>query len=165
MTATDLEVAGLIVLRHFYTGTAWAETRKRILERADHYCEQCGCPRNVPILRRKWKERSLEHPRGIPRMAWRRIDMIIPRWWDEHGELVLPRNVPPRLRGFEKSITDPLTIAHLNHVAGDDRDENLRCLCTWCHLHHDQEHHKETRCARKDPAGPMLEVNNAGSES
>jgi hypothetical protein len=35
------------------------------------------------------------------------------------------------------------------HPANLD-DLNLRSWCTWCHLHHDQPHHKETRCHRKE---------------
>ncbi len=53
-----------------------------------------------------------------------------------------------------------LTVAHLNHVAGDDRDENLLALCQWCHLNYDKLHHKETRSARKDAARPLLDVAN-----
>lgn len=48
------------------------------------------------------------------------------------------------------------TVAHLNHVAGDDREENLAFLCQWCHLHYDAAHHHETRGARKDAARPLL---------
>jgi len=48
-----------------------------------------------------------------------------------------------------------LTIAHLNHKAGDDRDENLKALCQWCHLNFDAPHHKWTRSIRKDKARPM----------
>ncbi|MES2135770.1 MAG: hypothetical protein V4502_01750 [Pseudomonadota bacterium] len=47
-------------------------------------------------------------------------------------------------------------VAHLNHIAGDDRDENLKALCQWCHLNHDKLHHHETRAARKDAARPLL---------
>ena len=42
-----------------------------------------------------------------------------------------------------------LTVAHLNHVAGDDRPENLAALCNCCHLRYDREQHaisaRETR--------------------
>jgi hypothetical protein len=51
-----------------------------------------------------------------------------------------------------------LTVAHLNHVAGDDRDENLKALCQWCHLNYDRQHHAETRSIRKDAARPLLAV-------
>ena len=49
-----------------------------------------------------------------------------------------------------------LTIAHLNHISGDDRDENLKALCQWCHLNYDKAHHAETRAIRKDAARPIL---------
>jgi hypothetical protein len=144
-------------LRHFYYGPAWKATRARMLERAGDCCENCGCPRNVSIMRRKWKDYSWEHPKGLPRMAWRRLDSVLAPWWDENGERIglLPPHA--RKRAFEKTIRDPLAIAHLNHTAGDDRDENLRALCGWCHLHHDQEHHQETREVRKDSGRPIVQ--------
>lgn len=49
-----------------------------------------------------------------------------------------------------------LTIAHLNHTAGDDRDDNLKALCQWCHLNLDVEHHRESRAIRKDLGRPIL---------
>lgn len=49
-----------------------------------------------------------------------------------------------------------LGVAHLNHTPGDDRDENLKALCQWCHLNYDKIHHRETRAARKDKARPLL---------
>jgi len=33
-----------------------------------------------------------------------------------------------------------LTTAHLNHLVIDNRWENLKSLCQWCHLHHDKAH-------------------------
>jgi hypothetical protein len=49
-----------------------------------------------------------------------------------------------------------LTVAHLNHTPGDDRDENLQALCQWCHLTHDLQDHHETRAARKDASRPLI---------
>lgn len=46
--------------------------------------------------------------------------------------------------------------AHLNHVPGDDRPENLAWLCRACHLRYDAGKHKESRSARKDRARPLL---------
>lgn len=40
-----------------------------------------------------------------------------------------------------------LTVAHLNHVPEDCRDENLRAMCQGCHLHYDRDHHAQTRAA------------------
>lgn len=57
-----------------------------------------------------------------------------------------------------RSIRVVLTVAHLNHVAGDDRDENLKALCQWCHLVYDLEHHHATRAARKDAGRQLLQL-------
>jgi hypothetical protein len=46
--------------------------------------------------------------------------------------------------------------SHVNNVAGDDRPENLRCLCRGCHLAADKLFHKRTRQVRKDAARPLL---------
>ena len=59
-----------------------------------------------------------------------------------------------RRRGRE--ITIVLTVAHLNHVPGDDGDDNLRAWCQRCHLLYDREHHHQTRALRKDEARPLL---------
>lgn len=42
-----------------------------------------------------------------------------------------------------------LTVAHLNHIESDCRDENLKAMCQRCHLRYDSKHHqrnaRETR--------------------
>ena len=38
-----------------------------------------------------------------------------------------------------------LTVAHLNHIPMDCRDENLKAMCAVCHLKYDAKHHAETR--------------------
>lgn len=46
-----------------------------------------------------------------------------------------------------------LTVAHLNHVPEDCRDENLLAMCQACHLRYDADEHaanaKRTRLARE----------------
>lgn len=37
-----------------------------------------------------------------------------------------------------------LTVAHLNHIPEDSRDDNLRAMCQGCHLHYDRDHHAQT---------------------
>jgi hypothetical protein len=61
-------------------------------------------------------------------------------------------------KGPRRTIRCVLTVAHLNHTSGDDRDENLKALCQWCHLHYDLQHHHETRAARKDAARPLIAI-------
>lgn len=36
-----------------------------------------------------------------------------------------------------------LTVAHFNHITGDDREENLVVLCQRCHLSLDRQQHVE----------------------
>ncbi|MBQ1122610.1 hypothetical protein [Streptomyces sp. B15] len=45
-----------------------------------------------------------------------------------------------------------LTVAHLNHMPEDCRDENLRAMCQGCHLHYDRDHHRETAAATRRAA-------------
>jgi len=140
-------------LRKFY-GKTWREViRPRILSRAGNKCEQCGKP-NGRIVKTSTTMALFGYM-----MFW-----AIPRpnashelWNDNRG-----RHCEP----FGKCITPAheirvvLTVAHLNHTPGDDRDENLRALCQWCHLHHDLtvhvRHAAATRATRKDAARPLL---------
>jgi hypothetical protein len=133
-------------LRHLYSGTGWFTTRKRILARAKNSCEACGKPNGIYA---SWFSRSIA---GRPAMWWTLIGLD--DWRNNRGELEKPLN-PPR---FPKTARVILTIAHLNHVPGDDRDENLMALCQWCHLNYDRLHHRETRLARKDAARPIFEA-------
>ena len=41
-----------------------------------------------------------------------------------------------------------LTVAHLNHDTGDNRDENLRAWCQQCHNRHDAKMRAERRRAK-----------------
>lgn len=43
-----------------------------------------------------------------------------------------------------------LTVAHLNHIPEDVREENLMAMCAPCHLRYDAKHHAETRRKRKN---------------
>lgn len=128
-------------LRHHYSGRAWRETRTRILKRAQGCCEQCG----VPQIAYLWFDRRYD---GKGRAWWG----FAGDWYDHNGNLTA--EPPSNMR--ERSVRIILTIAHLNHVAGDDRGENLKALCQWCHLNYDKLHHAETRASRKDAARPLL---------
>lgn len=142
-------------LRKYY-GPVWQSVRARILERAGGKfdakgkylggarCEQCKVPDQQRVQRGRgglWKsllvgEQSL--------------------WRDRHGELTDILPCYPRVR----TVRIVLTVAHLNHTPGDDRDENLKALCQWCHNHYDAPvravHARETRMTRKDKGRPLL---------
>ena len=42
-----------------------------------------------------------------------------------------------------------LTVAHLNHIPEDCKEENLKAMCAGCHLRYDAKHHAETRKKKK----------------
>jgi hypothetical protein len=148
-------------LRHFY-GAKWKkETRPRILLRAGDCCEFCLVPNRATVLRvdgiwtpydvfgesgRLWGQR--EAPRGEQEpveLFWYGLRGAI----NCSGLLTFPVD---RVR----LVKIVLTVAHLNHVSGEDGDENLAALCQWCHLNHDKGHHAQTRATRKDAARPLL---------
>ena len=122
-------------LRKFY-GRHWREVvRRRIIRRARNRCEQCGVPNSRIVVRFGG--------------AW--LDTESGKWRDSAGRLG-----PLDVAEIERQVHVILTVAHLNHVPGDDRDENLAALCQWCHLHFDQTHHAATRAGRKDQRRPLL---------
>ncbi len=55
-----------------------------------------------------------------------------------------------------------LAVAHFNQRPGDDREENLVCLCQRCHLALDRDQHienaRETRLDNKDASRPILQI-------
>ena len=138
-------------LRQHY-GSVWQSVRARVLERAGGKfdkkgkylggakCEQCQVPD---------QQRAERGPGGL----WKSL-LVGERslWRDARGELTDILPCYPRVR----IVRIVLTVAHLNHVAGDDRDKNLKALCQWCHLNYDAEHHKESRKVRKDKGRPLL---------
>lgn len=126
----------------FY-GREWrAITRPRILARAEHKCEQCGVPNHVRVWRidGAWLQEKAN---------W--VDGILRLWFDGDGA---PLSRKPE--GRRRRVDIVLTVAHLNHMPGDDRDDNLRALCQYHHLKFDAVHHRETRAIRKDAARPIL---------
>jgi hypothetical protein len=128
-------------LRPFYRGPAWKATRERIMKRAKNRCEQCGKRNHRRVYARYLRLM------GEPRMWWSYGCTV---WRDHTGR----RATPPRF-SRETRVRVICTVAHLNHVSGDDRDENLKFLCQWCHLNYDKLHHRQTRITRKDAARPI----------
>jgi 5-methylcytosine-specific restriction endonuclease McrA len=133
-------------LKPFYRGAAWKRTRLRILTRAAHRCEQCGVKDHFLYER---------GPQGSYRCAESRAGEP---WKNSSGNITTFEPAP----AYRRTMMIVLTIAHLNHIPGDDRDENLKALCQWCHLNYDRLHHKDTRTARKDAARPMLSCGEEG---
>lgn len=139
-------------LRKFY-GRDWRTvTRPRILARAGNRCEQCGVPNHTRVARAMrwwmippegWWTAPWELPNGFPGVVWHNSRSTI------HKGDNFPREICRR-------VYVVICVCHLNHTSGDDRDENLRALCQYCHLTKDQGQHHLTRAARKDAARPLL---------
>ena len=136
--------------RHYYQGPEWQATRARILERAGNCCEACRVPNHTVVARAAgwWvipPELFWWHkPDETPQLYW-----TTPDGETSNRPLGFPRQIC-------RMVYIVLTIAHLNHTPGDDRDENLKAWCQWCHLRYDERFHRQTRCLRKDAARPLL---------
>lgn len=141
-------------LRHLYRGPAWEAVRARIRDRAGDRCEECGAPNGIQVLRcyKWWTPASLEttmfvaratrNGKPIERLPWHFRDHVNNAHFPLHDRM--------------RHILIQCGAAHLNNVAGDDRDENLAWLCRGCHLALDLKHHKYTRTQRKDAARPLF---------
>jgi 5-methylcytosine-specific restriction endonuclease McrA len=139
-------------LKHFY-GRKWRkETRPAALERAGHECQHCGKADRIFID-------------TVTRLRIESGQKTYEMYWRPHGGFYLPgscwiaRDGRPLYFAIENSmrfVMVVLTVAHLNNTPGDDRPENLRALCQWCHLIYDLEHHHRTRAARKDAERPLF---------
>jgi hypothetical protein len=142
-------------LRKFY-GRQWRKvTRPRILARAGNCCERCKKPNSVEVETMTGKT-QLRSGREYW-MFWRDANKKAAAWTDQDGQPA-PYVLAEADYPGQRTITVVLTIGHVNHAPGDDRDENLKAWCQWCHLIHDLTHHRETRAARKDQARPLLLV-------
>jgi hypothetical protein len=148
-------------LRHFY-GREWRTiTRPRILARAQNRCEACLKPNDQVVLTISGRNAA-----GEAFMLWRTGGPVASGlpwnnqtgWPARIGDYIAALAAPVMRR---REVRVVLTVAHLNHTSGDDRDENLRAWCQWCHLHYDRQVNqlaaRNTRAVGKDAARPLLQ--------
>jgi hypothetical protein len=155
-------------LRHLYCTAQYVEARAAVRKRAGGVfdpagrylggarCEQCG----VLDRKRALRAGGWWAPGGFEAVAWMAFG---PGARSIAGRLEWHSPINGKVQkgaGFQRSAcrwaSIVLTCAHLNHTAGDDRQENLMLLCQWCHLANDSPHHKESRSIRKDQGRPLL---------
>lgn len=141
--------------RHFYLTPAYLEAKRLVRLRSGGLCEECKKPLGQWIRTRTSRidRDPIEEP---PRMIWRPHDSLT--WRNESGWPVKAEEFDEILEkvGPIRDLKVQLHCAHLNHVPGDDRLENLRYWCNWHHFMHDRPHHELTRSIRKDRGRPLL---------
>lgn len=107
--------------RHLYPDN-WDEIATAIKTAANWHCQNCGKP-CCPSGTNFWDFTA--------QLAGTQWDEILP----DEEELILME--PWEVRSLRASFT--LTVAHLNHRPEDCRPENLRALCSVCHLQYDAQ--------------------------
>lgn len=91
--------------------------RPRILKRDNYRCKVCGVPNKTEIIR-------------TSNDNWLKVDSLIRAEAKKTGQ---------------KIVKIVLTVAHLNHIVTDNRDENLSSLCQLHHIQHDRDHKVQMR--------------------
>jgi hypothetical protein len=102
----------------------WRAIATEIKNQADWHCEKC------------------QRPCRRPGETWEELEKRVENNWkiyedfesDEFGLVEIPK--------FNRFT---LTVAHLNHTPMDCRPENLRALCSVCHLRYDARYHASSR--------------------
>lgn len=140
--------------RHFYRTPEWQAARTRVLKRAHYMCERCRKKLRDWVFTYTWQDWSYFPGQlgktKIYHMIW--ISEGDSFWRTESGNPCSPLHA----KGLPRKIRVKLTIAHADNNPANMDDLNLRCWCTWCHLHHDQPHHEENRSIRKDLVRDVL---------
>lgn len=137
-------------LKHYY-GAEWRkQIRPRILDRDGHCCAFCGKPNHSEVYQ------IVEPGRRMWWIEERFRKGAVRRRLVTHNGHTLSWNADelPLMRGYTVRVV--LTVAHLDHDPANMDEANLAALCQWCHLHHDQQHHANTRATRKDQERPIL---------
>lgn len=96
----------------------WKQIALKIKDKADWHCKECGKP--CRRIGESWEDFKASLP---------------PEWLDHfYGD-----------NGKEKRQRFTLTVAHLDHQEHNCAEENLKALCSVCHLRYDQHHHARNR--------------------
>ncbi|HEY9835432.1 MAG TPA: hypothetical protein V6D27_00830 [Vampirovibrionales bacterium] len=113
----------------------WKAIALKIKEKAGWTCQECGKPCLPPNTEwHDWVNYLLQNVSD----EWYALtcDEIHDSETGEWGFVERPRRFT-------------LTVAHLNHNPADCRPENLKALCSTCHLRYDAPHHARSRRANQ----------------
>lgn len=109
------------------------EIRPRILERANHCCENCGVPDKSLLVYRNNKLDDIVKP----------TDFVYDLHKNDGGKTWTTYEDGKLVRYRLALVV--LTIAHLDHTPENCNDDNLRAWCQKCHNSYDAKHRAETR--------------------
>lgn len=119
----------------------WRAIAFQIKEKANWHCENCDRPCRRP------QEDRFEFENRLEQSPWG--DELYKQEYDEELGAVL----------ISKINRFTLTVAHLNHTPEDCRPENLKALCSVCHLRYDAAHHvnsaKVNRYKKREAVGQL----------
>lgn len=112
----------------------WGAISLEVKNKADWTCQECDKPCRRPD--ESW-----------PEFVGRLLNDVRDDWYaltsDEITNSIGEYGVIERPQRFT------LTVAHLNHTPSDCRLENLKALCSTCHLKYDAKHHARSRAKKK----------------
>lgn len=112
----------------------WEEIAATVKNQANWTCQQCGKPCRRPGM--SW---------------WEFVESLgDSKWYDQTFEEI--SNDIGESGIVEKKQRFTLTVSHKNHIPLDCRRENLKALCSTCHLRFDAPHHAQTRRTNKRKA-------------
>jgi hypothetical protein len=114
----------------------WDAIARARKEAAGWHCEQCDRPCRQPGETRDEFE---------ARLAERAEEWLEDLWeYQQDGDSVIAL---PRFVRFV------LTVAHLNQDPGNNRPENLKALCSVCHLNHDRPFQQQNAMSKRERGG------------
>lgn len=119
----------------------WNQIALQIKEKTGWHCENCDRPCRKP------QEDRFDFEDRIESTLW--ADELYEEKYDEELGTVY----------LSKLTRFALTVAHLNHTPEDCRPENLKALCSVCHLRYDAAHHvrsaKANRYKKREAVGQL----------
>lgn len=115
----------------------WEAIALEVKRQAGWDCEQC--------------HRPCRRPGESVAELIERIDSIQPKWdlWEEEETEEFGLVEVPKVGRFV------LTVAHLNHEPADCRRENLKALCSVCHLRYDARQIRTKRRLKQERRGQL----------
>lgn len=105
----------------------WDEIAREIKNKANWVCQHCRKPCRRPGT--SW----LEFVESLLSSPW--YDQTLEEVFDDNGAWGI----------VQKKQRFTLTVSHANHNPLDCRPENLKALCSTCHLKYDAPHHANSR--------------------